>query len=81
MESIFLNVEAVNTHREKPQVREGGIWGINYSPPNGGDTFWGEKIRFWGEHSPPTNTKLFAPQNVDVSRPPAEALITVPEHY
>uniref|UniRef100_A0A8B9VPX6 6-phosphofructo-2-kinase/fructose-2,6-biphosphatase 1 n=1 Tax=Anas zonorhyncha TaxID=75864 RepID=A0A8B9VPX6_9AVES len=38
VESIFLNVEAVNTHREKPQ-------------------------------------------NVDVSRPPAEALITVPEHY
>lgn len=54
MESIFLNVEAVNTHREKPQVREGGIWGINYSPPpHGGDTFWDEKIRFWGEQNPP----------------------------
>ncbi|KAM8792370.1 6-phosphofructo-2-kinase/fructose-2,6-bisphosphatase [Eudromia elegans] len=38
VESIFLNVEAVNTHRERPQ-------------------------------------------NVDVSRPPAEALVTVPEHY
>ncbi|XP_040399680.1 6-phosphofructo-2-kinase/fructose-2,6-bisphosphatase 1 isoform X6 [Cygnus olor] len=33
VESIFLNVEAVNTHREKPQVREGRIWGINYCPP------------------------------------------------
>ncbi|XP_074936562.1 6-phosphofructo-2-kinase/fructose-2,6-bisphosphatase 1 isoform X3 [Phalacrocorax aristotelis] len=38
VESIFLNVEAVNTHRERPQ-------------------------------------------NVDISRPPAEALLTVPEHY
>ncbi|KAM6107805.1 6-phosphofructo-2-kinase/fructose-2,6-bisphosphatase, partial [Phoenicopterus ruber ruber] len=38
VESIFLNVEAVNTHRERPQ-------------------------------------------NVDISRPPADALITVPEHY
>ncbi|XP_072705127.1 6-phosphofructo-2-kinase/fructose-2,6-bisphosphatase 1 [Ciconia boyciana] len=38
VESIFLNVEAVNTHRERPQ-------------------------------------------NVDISRPPAEALVTVPEHY
>ncbi|KAM8793697.1 6-phosphofructo-2-kinase/fructose-2,6-bisphosphatase-like [Eudromia elegans] len=38
VESIFLNVEAVNTHRERPQ-------------------------------------------NVDVSRPPAEALVTVPKHY
>uniref|UniRef100_A0A8C3KVX5 6-phosphofructo-2-kinase/fructose-2,6-biphosphatase 1 n=1 Tax=Chrysolophus pictus TaxID=9089 RepID=A0A8C3KVX5_CHRPC len=38
VESIFLNVEAVNTHRERPQ-------------------------------------------NVDVSRPTAEALVTVPEHY
>ncbi|XP_025935305.1 6-phosphofructo-2-kinase/fructose-2,6-bisphosphatase-like [Apteryx rowi] len=38
VESIFLNVEAVNTHRERPQ-------------------------------------------NVDVSRPTAEALLTVPEHY
>uniref|UniRef100_A0A8C9FJR8 6-phosphofructo-2-kinase/fructose-2,6-biphosphatase 1 n=1 Tax=Pavo cristatus TaxID=9049 RepID=A0A8C9FJR8_PAVCR len=38
VESIYLNVEAVNTHRERPQ-------------------------------------------NVDVSRPPAEALVTVPEHY
>ncbi|XP_071657365.1 6-phosphofructo-2-kinase/fructose-2,6-bisphosphatase 1 isoform X3 [Patagioenas fasciata] len=38
VESIFLNVEAVNTHRERPQ-------------------------------------------NVDISRLPAEALVTVPEHY
>ncbi|XP_042751064.1 6-phosphofructo-2-kinase/fructose-2,6-bisphosphatase [Lagopus leucura] len=38
VESIFLNVEAVNTHRERPQ-------------------------------------------NVDISRPTAEALVTVPEHY
>uniref|UniRef100_A0A669QDP6 6-phosphofructo-2-kinase/fructose-2,6-biphosphatase 1 n=1 Tax=Phasianus colchicus TaxID=9054 RepID=A0A669QDP6_PHACC len=38
VESIFLNVEAVNTHRERPQ-------------------------------------------NVDVSRPTAEALVTVPKHY
>ncbi|GAB0202333.1 6-phosphofructo-2-kinase/fructose-2,6-bisphosphatase 1 [Grus japonensis] len=38
VESIFLNVEAVNTHRERPQ-------------------------------------------NVDISRPPAEALVTVPKHY
>ncbi|XP_037267414.1 6-phosphofructo-2-kinase/fructose-2,6-bisphosphatase 1 isoform X3 [Falco rusticolus] len=38
VESIFLNIEAVNTHRERPE-------------------------------------------NVDISRPPAEALVTVPKHY
>lgn len=27
VESIFLNVEAVNTHRERPQVRGGHILG------------------------------------------------------
>lgn len=83
MESIFLNIEAVNTHRERPQVKRGfppmfppqkkPHWG---TPKKQG--WQGEALDF-GEPSHPLH--VFTLQNVDISRPPADALVTVPYHY
>lgn len=76
VESIFLNIDAVNTHRERPQAKTPLPSPPQYTahlPPAAGG---------WDNLGPPpTPPPPFTPQNVDVTRPPNEALVTVPEHY
>ncbi|KAL4655474.1 6-phosphofructo-2-kinase/fructose-2,6-bisphosphatase-like isoform X1 [Arapaima gigas] len=67
VESIFLNVEAVNTHRDKPVVSKGLLNG------------WSGAQRPTAVNSSYSQSFLSL-QNVDVTRDPEEALQTVPEH-
>ncbi|XP_044539014.1 6-phosphofructo-2-kinase/fructose-2,6-bisphosphatase 1-like isoform X1 [Gracilinanus agilis] len=67
VESIYLNIEAVNTHREKPE---------ELPPCSSGQPPTNPSLEDLSEGLPSLN-----PQNVDVSREPEEALDTVPAHY
>lgn len=79
MESIYLNIQAVNTHREKPAVitQMHNRINITYTIDRA-ELFLNMFIKhilfiyiFY----------LFLFQNVDVTRQPEEALRTVPEHF
>ncbi|KAL8164279.1 UNVERIFIED_CONTAM: hypothetical protein K2H54_048485 [Gekko kuhli] len=84
VESIFLNIEAVNTHRERPehlsyQASQAPPYRHYRSVPMASPE--PTKQPCWkdlGRSPPPC---LFGPQNVDVTRDPEEALDTVPDHY
>nr|XP_056706235.1 6-phosphofructo-2-kinase/fructose-2,6-bisphosphatase-like [Euleptes europaea] len=84
VESIFLNIEAVNTHRERPhhlsyQTSQSPLYRHYRSVPMASPE--PTKRPCWkdlGRSPPPC---LFGPQNVDVTRDPEEALDTVPDHY
>ncbi|XP_025032532.1 6-phosphofructo-2-kinase/fructose-2,6-bisphosphatase 1 isoform X2 [Python bivittatus] len=84
VESIFLNIEAVNTHRERPKhfsykASQAPLYRHYRAVPMASPE--PTKQPCWKDlgRSPPTC--LFDPQNVDVSRDPEEALDTVPDHY
>ncbi|XP_061470084.1 6-phosphofructo-2-kinase/fructose-2,6-bisphosphatase 1 isoform X2 [Rhineura floridana] len=84
VESIFLNIEAVNTHRERPQhlsykASQAPLYRHYHTVPMASPE--PTKRPCWkdlGRSPPPC---LFGPQNVAVTRDPEEALDTVPEHY
>ncbi|XP_039222004.1 6-phosphofructo-2-kinase/fructose-2,6-bisphosphatase 1 isoform X4 [Crotalus tigris] len=84
VESIFLNIEAVNTHRERPthfsyKASQAPLYRHYRAVPMASPE--PTKQPCWKDlgRSPPSC--LFDPQNVDVSRDPTEALDTVPDHY
>ncbi|CAI5796079.1 6-phosphofructo-2-kinase/fructose-2,6-bisphosphatase fructose-2,6-bisphosphatase 1 isoform X1 [Podarcis lilfordi] len=84
VESIFLNIEAVNTHRERPQhlsykASQAPLYRHHHNVPMASPQ--PTKRPCWSDlgRSPPPC--LFGPQNVDVARNPEEALGTVPDHY
>ncbi|XP_048347020.1 6-phosphofructo-2-kinase/fructose-2,6-bisphosphatase 1 isoform X1 [Sphaerodactylus townsendi] len=84
VESIFLHIEAVNTHRERPQhlsykTNQAPLYRHYRSVPMASPE--PTKRPCWkdlGRSPPPC---LLDPQNVDVTRDPEEALDTVPDHY
>ncbi|XP_008120896.1 6-phosphofructo-2-kinase/fructose-2,6-bisphosphatase 1 isoform X2 [Anolis carolinensis] len=84
VESIFLNIEAVNTHRERPQhvshkasqaPLNRHFRAVPMASPEPTKQPCREDL---GLPPPPC---LFDLQNVDVTRNPEEALDTVPNHY
>ncbi|XP_060619281.2 6-phosphofructo-2-kinase/fructose-2,6-bisphosphatase 1 isoform X1 [Anolis sagrei] len=84
VESIFLNIEAVNTHRERPKhlshkasqaPLNRHFRAVPMASPEPTKQPCREDL---GLPPPPC---LFDLQNVDVSRDPEEALDTVPNHY
>lgn len=74
VESVFLNIEAVNTHRERPEVNKAAVclYGEMHVTAR-----LSEVINVLRQ-TDSERTCFF--QNVDVDRDPAEALETVPEH-
>ncbi|XP_060108906.1 6-phosphofructo-2-kinase/fructose-2,6-bisphosphatase 1 isoform X2 [Heteronotia binoei] len=84
VESIFLNIEAVNTHRERPQhlsfqASQAPLYRHYRSVPMASPE--PTKRPCWKDLGRPPPPCLFGPQNVDVTRDPKEALDTVPDHY
>ncbi|XP_077696267.1 6-phosphofructo-2-kinase/fructose-2,6-bisphosphatase 1 [Eretmochelys imbricata] len=84
VESIFLNVEAVNTHRERPQVTPAPKSSLlpHYRHYRTNPLASLEPTK-WShlEDLGLTTFSQLGVQNVDVTREPEEALGTVPPHY
>nr|XP_028568964.1 6-phosphofructo-2-kinase/fructose-2,6-bisphosphatase 1 isoform X2 [Podarcis muralis] len=84
VESIFLNIEAVNTHRERPQhlsykASQAPLYRHHHNVPMASPQ--PTKQPCWSDLGRSPTPCLFGPQNVDVARNPEEALGTVPDHY
>uniref|UniRef100_A0A8D0HUV4 Uncharacterized protein n=1 Tax=Sphenodon punctatus TaxID=8508 RepID=A0A8D0HUV4_SPHPU len=84
VESIFLNIAAVNTHRERPehlpfkaslapQYRHFRVVPLASPEPT--------KQPCWEDLGLAYSPCQLSPQNVEVTRDPEEALDTVPPHY
>ncbi|KAH0628868.1 hypothetical protein JD844_010469 [Phrynosoma platyrhinos] len=84
VESIFLNIEAVNTHRERPQhlsykASQAPLYRHFRAVPMASPEPTKQPCR--KDLGLPPLPCLFDLQNVDVTRDPEEALDTVPDHY
>ncbi|XP_069065467.1 6-phosphofructo-2-kinase/fructose-2,6-bisphosphatase 1 isoform X2 [Pleurodeles waltl] len=87
VESIFLNIEAVNTHRERPvhlsrMPSKAPLYRHFHAMPMASpEPTKKPSLDDLGQAAPLCTSISVCPQNVEVSRDPEEALDTVPEHF
>ncbi|XP_029463191.1 6-phosphofructo-2-kinase/fructose-2,6-bisphosphatase 1 isoform X2 [Rhinatrema bivittatum] len=89
VESIYLNVEAVNTHRDRPshltqKPSQAPLYRHYHAMPLASpEPTKKPHLEDLGEAAVPSTLLLISvyPQNVEVSRDPEEALDTVPDHF